>query len=188
MDQISPRLKLLPTLAAKIAEWFPELNGRAIAVSEAEITKENIPGLPLVMVAFAKSVSEHPTNAAHYSIQMTDTIVVEFWMEPSRYKRQNGSETPFWSYYDYESIRNILLSNIINWDGPNNERFGYRSMTIEADALAVVLTFTFAAMFGWCADDPVINPLDGQIIDKSTFNLNICAPASKECPEAFNET
>lgn len=194
MDQVtSPLPRLLPTLAAEIAIWFPELDGRSVAVSEADITKENIPGLPLVMVAFAKSVSEHPINSTHFSVAITDTVVIEFWLEPSRYKRQNGTETPFWSYYDYESIRNILLTNLINWHGPNGERFAYRSMTIEAESLAVILTFTFLASFMWCADEPQIDQcvpsidIDGKLITPSTFVYSMCAPVGKQCPPAFEE-
>lgn len=185
MDKrVAPVSGLLPALAEEIKLWFPELEGRALAVSEAEITKENVPTLPLVMVAFARSVSSQPANSAQFSIQMSDQIVVEFWMEPSRYKRQNGTETPFWSYYDYEAIRNVLLSHMVNWEGPAGERFAYREMRIEATPLAVVLTFMFLATFKWCADDTT-EPPDGEPITDSTFDVKICAPASKICDPAF---
>lgn len=194
MDQrVDVPLRLLPALAAAIATWFPELEGRSVAVSEADITKENIPTLPLVMVAFAKGVSEQPANSAQFSIIMADQIIIEFWMEPSRYKKANGSETPFWSYYDYEAIRNVLLSNVINWEGPNHERFAYRALNIDATPLAVVLTFTFAVTFKWCVDDAVVErclpstDIDGKPIDDRTFNMKICAPASKQCDPAFED-
>lgn len=177
---------LLPALAEKIAEWFPELEGRSIAVSEADITKENIPKLPLAMTAFSKGVSDHSPNSSMRTITITDTIIVEFWLEPSRYKRQNGTETPFWSYYNYEAIRNTLVSRILLWQGPNSERFAYRNLTIEADPLAVILTFTFIANFQWSSND-YPDPDDGGRITDSTFVLQMCRPQSEMCPPEFEE-
>lgn len=188
MDQQVPqRPRLLPALAKQIGEWFPELGGRAVAVSEADITKENIPTLPLAMVGFSRGVSEHPVNSAAYTVTMSDSIVVEFWLEPARYKRGDGTETPFWSYYDYESIRNVLLVNLLNWRGPNHEKFAYRNLTIEATPLAIILTFTVLATFQWCYDLPDQEG-DGTVITDRTIDYKICAPVSEICDPAFDES
>lgn len=171
--------RFLPALAESITQWFPELGGRALAVSEATITKENVPTLPLCMIAFVRSVSDQPVNVQRSTITMSDTFVVEFWMKPERYKRANGTESPFWSYYDYEAIRNTLLSNMVEWVGPHRERCVFRSLTIEADPLAVVLTFQFLATYQWCAD--LLLDDMSTIITEDTIESKICLPKALDC-------
>jgi hypothetical protein len=103
--------RFLPALALAVSEGFPELGGRSLAVSNVDITKANVPTLPLVMVAFARSESNQAVRSSHpneYSI--TDFVVVDFWLEPDQYRRADGTATPFWSYYPYEEIRDRLLT------------------------------------------------------------------------------
>lgn len=183
MDAITPKPKqrFLPALADAIADWFPELGGRALAVSEVELTKENVPTLPLAMTAFVRSLAEPPVRGPATMFDITDTFIVEFWLPPARYKKANGSETPFWSYYDYEAIRDTLLSNLAYWESPNGERIAYRGMMVEADVFAVTLTFTFIAVFRWCPDKP---PALGEPIRSVGFTL--CVPEAC-CPETCYE-
>jgi hypothetical protein len=143
--------RFLPALAEQLALWFPELNGRALAVSEVSITKDNVPTLPLAMAAFIRSTADPPRVSNTDIFEITDTFIVDFWLEPARYKKTNGTETPFWSYYDYEAIRDTLIANILRWETPGGERIVYRGLTIEAEPVAVTLTFTFMATFRWCA-------------------------------------
>lgn len=183
MDAVTPvaKTRFLPALAEAIAEWFPELNGRSLAVSEVEINKENVPTLPLVMTAFLRSAADENSNRTEI-FNITDTIVIGFWLEPARYKKANGAETPFWSYYDYEEIRDTLLTNLARWESPGGERLSYRGLTIEAAPLAVILTFTFSATFRWCA-----TPKDFGSPFKIGFNLctpvGCCPPACIEEPD-----
>jgi hypothetical protein len=185
MDAIvKTETRFLPALAEQIAIWFPELGGRSLAVSDANITKENVPTLPLCMVAFARGTGDPPARTNTDIFDATDTFVVEFWLEPSRYKKSNGSETPFWSYYDYEAIRDTLLSHVAFWETPGGERIGYRNLTIEADALAVTLTFGFVATYRWCAAPP---PKPDCIITKP-IGFRLCTPPAECClPECFDD-
>jgi len=184
MDAITPKVetRLLPALAAAIAEWFPELGGRAMAVAESAVTKENIPTLPLCVVAFARSVGEQSSKSRQSQFEVTDHIVIEFWLPPEMYKRANGSDAPFWSYYNYEAIRDKLLTHLITWTAPRNARIAYRALTTEADHLAVTLTFSFLAVINWatCREEPpdmLISPI----------RINICAPATECCvPECVD--
>lgn len=121
MDAITPKeikqdTRFLPAVAEAVGQWFPELGGRALAVSEVTITKENIPTLPLAMVAFVKSTGNQPDNSTSEMFDIVDSFVIEFWLEPARYKKANGSETPFWSFYDYDAVRDTLLSNLVRWE------------------------------------------------------------------------
>lgn len=183
MDAVVPATKqrFLPALAEQIALWFPELKGRALAVSEVEITKDNVPTLPLAMVAFIRSTADPPSNSSHEVFEVVDTFIVDFWLEPERYKKANGSETPFWSYYDYEAIRDTLLGNMVRWDAPGGERIAFRGLTIEAEPLAVTLTFTFAATFRWCPPKPK------DFGDPFTIGFRLCTPSECCVPECFEE-
>lgn len=180
-DSDSPvEKRFLPAVALAVAEWFPILEGRALAVSEASITKENIPTLPLVMVAFARSTSEQSAHSRSEMFECQDAFVIEFLMKPERYKRRDGSDSPFWSYYDYEEIRDTLLEGFTEWMGPGDERVAYRGMTITADPLAVDLTFAFLATYTWCA-----KPKRRGI--PYTITAKLCPPPS--CiPEGFEPT
>jgi len=172
--------RFLPAVAEAVAEWFPEVQGRALAVSEVSITKENIPTLPLVLVAFVRGTADPPKTSYAQSFEIDDAFVIEFWLEPARYRKANGSETPFWSYYPYEEIRDTLLTNLVRWPTPGGERITYRGLNIEADSFAVVLTFAFHATQRWCAD----------IRDQGEpfkIGFKLCTPAS--ClpdPECFD--
>lgn len=169
--------RFLPALALELAQWFPELNGRALAVSEIEVTKENVPTLPLAMVAFARSAADPPVRSSTEEFEVTDHFVVEFWLEPMRIKQKGGGETPFWSYYDYEAIRDTLLANIVRWPSPNNGTIQYRSLTVDADRMAITLTFAFTVIFQWCA--PVTD-----FGEKFKAGVRLCTPVA--CvPEAI---
>jgi hypothetical protein len=175
----SERLWLLPALAAAIANWFPEVKDRSMAVSDVTIDKQNMPKLPLVMCAFAKSMGQSPRSSTIGIINMEDTIIVEFWMQPKRYKNALG-ETPFWSYYPYEVIRDRLISNVIDWRPPNGERLSYRSMVEVADPYAVVLTFNFSAVYQWCANS---TRAPDQIITAAP-SFGLCIPQGL-CPPYY---
>src|SRR5262245_3368733 len=178
--QVKRETRFLPALAEAISQWFPELGGRSLAVSDATITKDNIPTLPLVMVALVRSLAEPPSKSSHETFDISDDFIIEFWLQPERYKKPNGSETPFCSYYDYEDIRDTLLSNLVRWDSPGGERITYRGLTVEADALSVTLTFGFRAVFRWC---PTIPPYRGEPF---TISAKLCAPQGC-CPDVICE-
>ncbi|MEY9493748.1 hypothetical protein [Bradyrhizobium elkanii] len=152
MDALVKETRFLPALANAIAEWFPLLKGRSIAVADATITRENVPTLPLVAVVFISSTGDQLRRSYSEQFKIIDEFAVQFWMKPERYTDAHGNETPFWSYYPYEYIRDKLLSNLVRWQAPNRENIAYRGMNVQADAMAVTLTFHFAATFDWCAD------------------------------------
>jgi hypothetical protein len=187
MDAITPKelkveTRLLPALAADLAIWFPELGGRAMAVSESAVTKENIPTLPLVVVAFARSVGEQSAASRQSQFEIVDHFVVEFWLQAEKYKRANGTEAPFWSYYNYEAIRDKLLTHMATWQAPRSARIAFRALDIEADQFAVTLTFGFIATVNW--KTCFVPPPDGII---TSVDLNLCTPASECCvPECFD--
>lgn len=184
MDAKTPAVvkRFLPTLAEAVAEWFPELQGRSLAVSEVTITKQNIPTLPLAMVAFARSTGDQSTTSSSPIFNMEDAIVIEFWLKPERYKKRDGGETPFWSYYDYEAIRDTLLANLAAWEAPNCERIAYRGLSIEADELAVTLTFAFVVAMKYKAT-PLAKPIG--LVGPIKFNL--CSDKTCCLPDCLDD-
>lgn len=142
----------LEKAAAAIAEWFPELGGRAFAVSEVDPfdNKTNIPTLPVAVVALVRETYNHNWRGRTTEFDFITNFVVEFMLPPSRIQRANGSETPFWSFYDYKKIRDGLLSNFPKWEHGGGIEFV--SMDQEADPLAVYISFSFNRHARWCAD------------------------------------
>lgn len=182
---------LLPDFAAKVAEWFPELGGRSLAVSEADMDRQKLPTLPLAMTALAASDMDGSWNWKSPTAQQTmyDSFVQEFWLKPMTVKREDGSETPFWSFYDYEHFRDVLLSHVQRYVGPRGQRVEYRRMTVEADAYAVILSFEFRAHFNWCAL-AIDAPGDGEPINSGTITRNMVpkpSPICDPCPEDHEE-
>jgi len=180
------KLKFLPALAEQLAIWFPETGGRALAVSEVSITKDNVPTLPLIMTAFVRSTADPNDQGNLDSFEVTDTFIVDFWLEPARYKKANGTETPFWSYYDYEAIRDKLLWKMGRWEPPGCEMISYRSMTIEAEPFAVTLTFTFMSYFKWVAPK-VIDEEGVYVIGAKDIGFGLCTPSECCVPECLEE-
>ena len=172
--------RLLPALAEAITKWFKDLNGRAIAVSDSDIiTKLNVPTLPLVAVGLKTSVGDQSTSSYQPTFSLAEQILIQFWLEPMRYKRKDGSEAPFWTWYDYESVRETLIANLSRWKAPHGAHFAYRKTDIAADELAVTITFTFLASYQFCT--PYVDDSERFII-----TTNLCTPKGcciEECPE-----
>lgn len=163
-------IETLPAVAKQIRDWIPELGGRALAVTDALITKDNVPTLPLVMVA---PLRQDFTHNGQGTMTVDEQFMVEFWLDPAREKGEKG-ETPFWSYYEYNDLRNKLFDAFATWRSPQNGTVRFISMDVDANALATVLSFRMGAVYQVCESDRWEAPAE------ITFNL--CQPASAECP------
>lgn len=174
---------MIPAIAAAIAEWFPELNGRSIAVSEVEpfADKTNVPTLPIAVVALVAETGEQTRNGGG-KINLTSDILVQFIFEPIKYNREDGSELPFFAFYDYEPIRDKLLEQTAKWRGPGNFGLSYTGLTVESTPFAVYIAFSFTAVKDWCQAAPVDecgNPVkEGHDL---LILYNVC-PASSKIP------
>lgn len=179
-----PSRATIPALALAVAEWFPELKGRALPVSEAKITRENMPKLPLCMVSLLREMGNHIVQTGR--IEPQEFIVVEFWFEPTRYTNGKGGETPFWAFYDYDLLRDRLVTQLKNWISPRGDRLEYFSLEIDSDQYATVITFNLRHKFVFCAlndgtdeacapDAPLVG-VDGELINPDTFLFSLCKP------------
>lgn len=140
---------MLPALASEIASRFPELDGRAFAVAEVDpfSDQSNKPTLPVAVVALADEQGEQGRNGG--KISLVDTVVVHFMFEPVKYQK-DGNDTPFFMFYNYEPIRDQLLTLTKSWRSPRNGGMSYKSMTVTCDEFAVYMTFTFTISEAWC--------------------------------------
>src|SRR4029079_15850850 len=132
--------------------------------------------LPLAVTAFVRSVGEQSQQTRPSQYEIVDHFIVEFWLPSETYQRAHGSEAPFWRYYNYEAIRDKLLTHMATWEAPRSARIAYRALDTEADPLAVTLTFGFVAAVNWrvCS----VPPPDMIITE---IPVNICAPALECC-------
>lgn len=178
---------LLPAIAKAIAGWFPELGGRSLAVSEAEITRENMPTLPLVMVALIRENADHAWKAPNGKMTLDDDFMIEFMMKSERYKKTDNSESPFWAFFDYEAIRDKLWTNLSDWKGPGGQRIEYVSMDIDADQYSVNISFRCKAHANWCPDERDNEDGDGLPIGPGTIEMKLCEPKQQYCGPAFDE-
>lgn len=178
---------LIPALAAACAEWFPEMDGRFIAVSEIE-PFDNASNVPTLPIGFVALVSEAGVQGnAGGAININDDVMVHFAFKPVKYKTEDGRDTPFFAYYDYEPIRDKLLSHTQAWRSPQNIGLQYRGMAVEATELAVYITFRFMASGKWCQPEELAaKPIDFTIIAnaKSVALTKPCAPACAPEPDA----
>ena len=162
----------LPALAKAIADWFPELNGRSLAVSEAKITRDNIPTLPLVMVSLLRELGYHSVKTGR--AEPEEQIVVEFWFAPVKYTNgTNSSETPFWAFYDYDTLRDRLMTHLKHWHSPRGERIEYFAMDVDSDQFATTITFQLRHKFTFCELDLEEEPFDGWPMTAQTFDVLI---------------
>lgn len=146
---------LILDLAEKIAEWFSELNGRSIAVSEVDPfdDKTNIPTLPLAFTALVSESAEQPVNGGG-SITLTQDLLIQFMHAPVKYNRVDGAVTPFYAFYDYEGLRDRLVNFMHSYRTPGNGGVQYRSMDVDSSEYAVHITFRFRATEKWVRPEP----------------------------------
>ena len=168
-----------PALASAIRGWFPELNGRSIAVSEIDpISKTNMPKLPICFVALMKEVGNGSGSGSNAKATPEELLMVSFVFEPERYQREDGGESPFWAFFDYDSLRDRLLTFLLGWKTPRGARLNYFGLDVESDSFAILINFQFKHNFTWCP----IEEGDPGIKDWS-FKVNVCPAQPLPCLE-----
>lgn len=163
-----PVIGTLPHLAEKINEWFPEVKKRAFAVADSEITKENIPTLPVCMVALLRSPPGRRNGIR--TPNAADAIAIEFWWEPVKAKKADGSESPFYVYYDYETLRKRLAAKMATYSGPeSDQQFRYAGMDVEATPFAVIIQFVYTTDILICTEDDIADAEEGKMYPDFTI-------------------
>jgi len=174
----------LPALAAVVGEAFPELEGRAIAVSEIDLFRDKtlMPTLPVATVALVKETS---SQAAHGgAITLTSDILVHFIFDPVKYTLSDGADSPFFAFYDYETIRDRLLHALEGWRTPKNAPIAYSALDVESTELAVYLTFRFQVTEYWCDPYPGTDPCKVEPMVKLYSAPSVFYPDAQDCTQA----
>jgi hypothetical protein len=158
---------LILALAEAISVWFPDLGGRSVAVSEVEAfgDKTNVPTLPLAFTALIRETSDQGAKGGT-NITITQDLLVQFIYEPVKYNRQDGTQTPFFAFYDYEKLRDRLLTFLSQWRTPRNGNVAYKSLDVSSEPFGVFITFNLQATERWCPDDKLL---------EQPFNISIVA-------------
>ena len=118
MEPNELRPPLIVALAALVAEAFPELGGRSIAVSEVDPfnNKTSVPTLPIAFSALVGEQAVQPENGGR--TKLSSDVLLQFVFKPVKYTREDGAATPFFAFYDYEAIRDRLLTALNGWRTP----------------------------------------------------------------------
>lgn len=178
----------IPAFAAFIAEKFPALEGRALAVSDVELNAENIPKkLPIAVLALQNedAVWSERSNMAP---EITEVIQLSFIMKPERYVRSDGTESPFWSFYNYHQTRNTLVQALMDYRTPQGGRVRYRQMRQAGDQLTTEITFTLTHHFRWCGDETAGRVIEGNGVDCPTIQTCILGAPDLQCCECTDPT
>lgn len=139
-------------LAKLIGENIGFLEGRAIAVADCDLEKlrkdqQSLPRLPACWVALMGEVTDNSGNTASQGFNITETISVIFWLKPEKYRNDAGAETPYYAFYDYSNIRNMLLSVLTKWPQEQCSVIWYTDMEVDVEEFAVMVVFTLKNKF-----------------------------------------
>jgi len=143
--------KLLPEIAKAVAAAIPELEGRAVAVSEVQpfASKLTVPTLPIATVGLINErASQSKTGGGR--IRLESDIAIFLFLEPVKYTLKNGADSAFFAYYDYEDIRDRILSYIRN-KATIGANLSYNGLAVNSDEFAVYIELRFTATdYQWC--------------------------------------
>ena len=140
---------MIVAFAAMIARNFPDLEGRSIAVSEVDpfTSSTTKPKLPIAFTALLGSDGVQ-TSGGQF-VKLTDSFVLNFMFEPVKYTNLSGKETSFFAFYDYEALRDRVLSALGDWRTPRGSGVVYKSMDVSSDEFAVYIAFKLETVENW---------------------------------------
>lgn len=144
----------LTEVAIEIDRLFPELEGRAVVVSDAAPTKENTPRLPICMVMFERLLFDHNPRS-NQNIPASESFAVEFWLKLPEQKDSQGNATAYWASYNYKAIARRMVNGLINFGRKTNGRYLIQAVSLDygVDSFAVMLTFKFNFVYQFCIED-----------------------------------
>jgi hypothetical protein len=125
-----------------------------------------------------KEVGNGSASGSNARAEPEEQIMVSFVFEPARYQREDGGESPFWAFFDYDSLRDRLLNFLVDWRSPRQGRLSYFGLDVESDSFAVLINFQFRHTFNWCPTDV---PNEG--LKKWSFKVNVCPALPPPCIE-----
>lgn len=149
---MSEDITAVVAIAHLVREAFPELGGRAFAVAEAGLTKENMPNLPLAFVALLNIRAINNSNNVQTPTDLEETMCVEFWLPSKNYAKADGTASPFYAFQDYYKTMNRLFNALTGFFTPQRKPLRFISMDTMADEYCQTICFKFSLEWRWCAE------------------------------------
>lgn len=158
-------------MVADITPYLPEFQKRVMSVSEMEVTRTNTPSFPIAMFALQNIdfIHSERTNKAPVA---NEIIIAEFWFQSRKKVLTAGKETPFWEFYNYEPLMQVMVDFVTNWKSPRNYKLKLVRMDLESSELAVMVSFTLHHSYDLC-------PTPEEELGVTQLVANICIPT--EC-------
>lgn len=182
---MEPSRSTLPALAAAIGQEFTGFKGRALPVLRTKPDRQNMPALPLALVALEHltSTSSGKTNSYPY---ITETICVEFWLPPDRYPLADGKPSALWAFHDYQPMLDAMIAFAREWVSPWRSRLAVVGFTPDVDEFAVYYTFKLTHEYKWCppehAEPYALASVAGGAHPWIPAPGCTCVPAVANCP------
>jgi hypothetical protein len=177
----TPPANTLLAFAERAREWFPELLGNVVAVTEVTVDKRTSLALPYGAVALIKET--YGGQGRSNNVTISESFVFEIYLKPEKYvDGQTHKPTPFYAFYDYSVIRNRLLSKLISWVAPAGCKIKLLSLDTTAEEWATVLTFTCVADYDWC-DQSADEDGDGATVKDRVNCIAVALVARQRCDE-----
>ena len=180
-------MALLVEVAKLIADEIPEVEGRSFAVSEVmPFNKDTIvPKLPISVTALLNENGTQSRNGGG-KIELTDRVLIQFLFNPVKYKDSEDRDLPFFAFYDYEPLRDKVLTLLHGWRSSRNVGLSFRSLDVESDDHAVYIAMTFEAVDQWCPHEQEAAGTIRQIQTNILTPKSVYDPDADECQEADN--
>ncbi len=148
------------SIAHLIRKSFPELEERAFAISEVQLTKENMPNLPLACVVLNGIKAVNQSNDVNTPVDIEEMLCAEFWTRSKNYAKADGGVSPFYAFQDYRQIMDRLFNALTGYFTPQRKPVRFISMDLMADEYCHTISFKFSVIWRWCAEeDDTCNPI-----------------------------
>jgi hypothetical protein len=153
MSDATVEKRSIPSFATAIRAHFPELERRAFAVSFVDF-KQFRPGiLPVALVCLGESGGGAQDAYRGGVIKKADGIVVHYVSKLVKYKGADGTETPYFAYYDYEALELRMIDCAKAWKSPRGGLMEYRGVEPDPGEADVTLNFKFTHHYEICMND-----------------------------------
>lgn len=162
----------LPKIAELVREWFPFLENRSFPAMGDSVTKDNMPTLPFaVVLPMTMNVEKQPLRS-NTRTAFSEDFQIKFWLPPNRVKRENKTETPFWSFYDYRNNFVLpLIGNCQKLRDTYDTLIEFRGAEVSATDSAIIIATKFRQHYNFSFDEKQEAPNRGFIIKTSIYQI-----------------
>jgi hypothetical protein len=144
MSEVVIEKRSIPSFAAAIRSSFIELDRRAFAVSFVDFKQFKPSAMPIALVCMGENGGHsHDAYRGPSAIKKADDIVVHYVSKLVKYKSAEGTDTPYFAYYDYEALELRMIKCAKNWVSPRGGLLEYKGVDPDPGEADVTLNFKF---------------------------------------------